>query len=106
MGLLLQAATAIFRSPRLSHGVRPGAQRCSLPLRWYLTRSVLGTRYRQLTFVMRRGGWRMSLTTLPGLLLEVEVGRGSIARGGCGGYGGIFFQWVSVMVVGEMVVSS
>lgn len=48
----------------------------------------------------------MSLTTLPGLLLEVEVGRGSIARGGCGGYGGIFFQWVSVMVVGEMVVSS
>lgn len=68
-------ATPIFRS-RLSHGVRPGPQRCSLPLRWYFTRSVLGTRYLQLTLVMRRGGWRMSLT-LPGLL---DVLRESIAR--------------------------
>lgn len=56
-------AVMVFRS-RLSHGVRPGPQRCSLPLRWYLTRLVLGMRYLQLTLGTRRGGFKTSLTLL------------------------------------------
>lgn len=91
-------ATPIFRS-RLSHGVRPGPQRCSLPLRWYFTRSVLGTRYLQLTLVMRRGGWRMSLT-LPGLL---EVLRESIAARDIEAGGGACFDLYFREAGGEVV---
>lgn len=68
-------AVIIFLSRR-SQGVRPGSQRCSLPLRWYLTRLVLGIRYLQLTLGIRRGGFRTSLTLL-GLLEEL---RGSIVE--------------------------
>lgn len=54
---------------------------CSLPLRWYLTRLVWGTRYLQLTLGTRRGGWRISLILME-LLEELREPIGKEERDG------------------------
>lgn len=68
-------AVAVFLTC-LCQGVCEGPQVCSLPLRWYLTRLVLGMRYLQLILGTRRGGWRISLI-LMGLFEEL---RGAIGK--------------------------